>query len=114
MKIYISGPITGTDDYWERFREAEKEINRRGHEGVNPARLDRILNPETTTHDQYMSACLGILAICDAIYIMPGSEKSKGAMEELETATMMEMPVFRKLHHIPRKYRRDAREEGEA
>ena len=26
MKVYISGPITGHDDYMERFEEAEQEI----------------------------------------------------------------------------------------
>ena len=25
MKVYISGPVTGTDDYVERFQKAEDE-----------------------------------------------------------------------------------------
>ena len=27
IRIYISGPITGTTDYMERFEEAEKFLN---------------------------------------------------------------------------------------
>ena len=30
MKIYISGAITGTDDYMERFAKAEKELTAKG------------------------------------------------------------------------------------
>ena len=30
MKIYISGPITGTSDYQERFEAAEQIINANG------------------------------------------------------------------------------------
>ena len=26
MRVYISGPITGTDDYMERFAEAEEKL----------------------------------------------------------------------------------------
>ena len=34
MKVYISGPVTGTDDYVERFQKAEDESVRAGlHSG---------------------------------------------------------------------------------
>ena len=26
MKVYIGGPVTGTDDYVERFQKAEDEL----------------------------------------------------------------------------------------
>lgn len=37
MKLYISGPITGTDDYMERFAAAQKELEEEGWSVVNPA-----------------------------------------------------------------------------
>ena len=49
MKIYISAPISGTSDYRERFDVAERCIEAKGHEGINPCKLDAILKPETTS-----------------------------------------------------------------
>lgn len=40
MRIYISGAITGTEDFRERFLEAEKGLIAAGHNTVNPARLN--------------------------------------------------------------------------
>ena len=37
MKVYISGPITGTTDYMERFSEAQKHIESLGYSVINPA-----------------------------------------------------------------------------
>ena len=38
--IYISGPITGTSDYMERFEKAEKELIENGY--FNPYQLDLV------------------------------------------------------------------------
>ena len=38
MKIYISGAISGTKDYMERFARAEKELTEKGWSVVNPAK----------------------------------------------------------------------------
>ena len=46
MRIYISGAITGTKDFRERFLEAEKELIAVGHDTVNPARLNDIMPKE--------------------------------------------------------------------
>lgn len=37
MKVYISGPITRTSDYMERFNEAQKYLESKGYSVVNPA-----------------------------------------------------------------------------
>jgi hypothetical protein len=46
LRIYISGAITGTKDFRERFLEAEKELIAVGHDTVNPARLNDIMPKE--------------------------------------------------------------------
>lgn len=46
MRIYISGPITGTTDYKERFAVAEEKLKANGYEVVNPAKLAAAL-PES-------------------------------------------------------------------
>ena len=52
MKIYISGAITGTDDYMERFAKAEKELTEQGYSVINPAKVNAQL-PEDTSYEEY-------------------------------------------------------------
>ena len=78
MRIYISGAITGTEDFRERFLKAEKELIAVGHDTVNPARLNDIM-PKDATHGEYMRMSFELLDICDAIYMLDGWENSKGA-----------------------------------
>lgn len=85
MKIYLSGPITGTEDYMERFAEAEKELTEFGIDVVNPAKVNGQL-PKCTTYAEYMKMSIAMLDICDAIYLLKGWTDSPGAMAEFEHA----------------------------
>lgn len=77
MRIYISGAITGTEDFRERFLRAEKELIAAGHDTVNPARMNDIM-PKNATHGEYMRMSFELLDLCDAIYMLDGWENSKG------------------------------------
>ena len=81
MRIYISGAITGTTDYMERFAGAESELSAMGWEVVNPAKVNAQL-PATFKWDDYMRVSLAMLSLCDAIYFIPGWRESKGAWAE--------------------------------
>lgn len=85
MKIYISGPITGTTGYQERFAEAEEKIYAAGNIPVNPERVNRQL-PEQTTHEEYMQTSIAMLDMCDVILMLPGWQESKGCNIEFEYA----------------------------
>ena len=85
MKVYISGPITGTNDYMERFNNAQKRIESRGHSVINPALVNSNL-PKDTTYDEYMSMSFTMLDMCEAIYLLNGFNKSIGALKEIERA----------------------------
>lgn len=81
MRIYISGAITGTDDYMERFAKAEKELTEQGYSVVNPAKVNAQL-PENTTYEEYMKMSFCMLDMCSGIYMMSGWNKSCGANRE--------------------------------
>lgn len=81
MKIYISGAITGTDDYMERFAKAEKELTEQGYSVVNPAKVNAQL-PEDTSYEEYMKMSFCMLTMCDGIYMLKGWRKSRGANRE--------------------------------
>lgn len=81
MKIYISGPISGTNDYMERFAEAEERLIECGYSVVNPAAVNSML-PEDTTYEQYMNMSFTMIDMCDALYMLKGWENSCGANRE--------------------------------
>lgn len=93
MKIYISGAITGTDDYMERFAKAEKELTEQGYSVVNPAKVNAQL-PEDTNYEEYMKMSFCMLTMCDSIYMLKGWEKSCGANREYGYAIAKKKTVF--------------------
>lgn len=93
MKIYISGAITGTDDYMERFAMAEKELAEQGWSVVNPAKVNAQL-PEDTSYEEYMEMCFCMLDMCDAIYMLQEWKKSCGANRELGYAMAKDMVIM--------------------
>ena len=93
MKIYISGAISGTDNYMERFAKAEKELTEKGWSVVNPAKVNAQL-PIDTTYEEYMRMCFCMLDMCDSIYMLQGWEKSFGANRELGYAMAKNMIIM--------------------
>lgn len=93
MKIFISGPVSGTTDYMERFGNAQKYLESLGHSVVNPVLVTSNL-PEDTTQKEYLSLDLTMLCMCDAIYMLKRYEESKGALAELATAKSIGCEIF--------------------
>lgn len=83
MKIYISGPVSGTYDAAERFARAEKRIKGMyrfsGWDIVNPNYIISLIAEEDWTWGKFMDVSLVLLRGCDAIYMLRGWENSTGA-----------------------------------
>ena len=93
MKIYISGAISNTDDFMERFAKAEKELTENGYSVVNPAKVNAQL-PEDTTYEEYMKMSFCMLDMCESIYMLQGWEKSCGANREYGYALAKDMIIM--------------------
>ena len=82
MKIFISGPMSGIKGYNRKeFHKAEKLLCGYGHITLNPAKL-----PDGLAHEEYLSICLSMIDVCDAIFMLTGWQKSDGAVMEREYA----------------------------
>lgn len=92
VKIYISGPISGTDDYRERFSKAEAILKNKGHIPVNPIYMDAY--QEALTYDEIMYFDLDLLSKCDAIVMLKGWRNSMGANREWGYAYAQDLMIF--------------------
>lgn len=92
-KIYISGAITGTDDYMDRFAKAEKELKSQGYMVYNPALVNSCM-PEGTSHEEYMRVAFLLLDMADTIYMMKGWERSFGANREYGYALAADKAIW--------------------
>ena len=101
MKIYISGQISGLplDEVKAKFQDAEKRIVEHGYEAVNPLKNGI---PDSEAWEVHMAADIVLLLDCDAIYMLPGWESSKGATLEKNIAerTGKKILNFHKEHKL--------------
>ena len=88
-RIFISGPISGVEDYKERFAEKAGAIWNAGDVPFDPSLIE--LSPDATQAD-YLLECLEELVKCDAICFLPGAKKSKGSLIEREFARYANIP----------------------
>lgn len=91
MKVYISGPMTGIAKHnFPAFNDAAVKLIARGYEVCNPADKGEIDGWEW---EDYLRHDIALLVECDAIYMLPGWESSKGAKLERFIADQLKMTV---------------------
>lgn len=92
-KIYIAGPMTGIPEFnYPAFHKAEEYLTALGYECVNPATLSEPLGMKAEW-EIYMRNSLKHLLDCDAIAMLEGFRKSRGAVIEFELAVALKMDI---------------------
>ena len=81
MRIYISGPMTGIEEFEKAFEKAEQELRLQGHDAVNPVRLSGIIRSDMK-YEEWLKLDMALLDVCDAIYMLSGWQNSRGANRE--------------------------------
>lgn len=90
--VYIAGPMTGLSDLnFPAFHAAAATLRAQGHEVVNPAEI----NPDQTMPWlECMRRDLAALVFCEAIYLLPGWERSNGATLEHHVAKRLGLEIW--------------------
>lgn len=91
-KVYVAGPMTGYEDFnRQAFNDAAARLYIYDKStALNPATL-----PDGLTQAQYMDICFAMIRAADAIYLLKGYEKSKGALAELAYAEKLELEIIK-------------------
>jgi len=103
MKVYIAGPITGEPQMNRpAFSLAADLLAGAGFEFVNPhelganlRRLRQLYDAKPPEWPDYMKVCIAALLGCDAILLLPGWERSRGATLEKHLADELAIPELR-------------------
>lgn len=85
--VYISGPITGVNNYWEAFEQAEEDLIALGYIPLSPAHL-----PSGMTSARYMRIDFAMIDSADAVLFLPGFSDSTGAQLEHEYCEYIDKP----------------------
>ena len=84
LNVYLSGPVTGTDDFKTRFEFGEAKVDQKfgdNARAINPVKIAEQL-PESITYDEIMQICFDTIRACDVLLLMPGWQKSMGCNQE--------------------------------
>ena len=77
--VYISGKITGDDNFKSKFEAAEKRLVRLGYNVLKPCLVSDL---EFLFYEQYMHIDFALIDLADIVLLLPDWQDSKGATRE--------------------------------
>ncbi len=84
-KVYISGPLIGNQNYMNQLMQIEKMLEEKGYSVLNSVKVNAQL-PRDTLYMDHMKMNMTMMDMADAIYLVPGWEKVRGSVFDLEYA----------------------------
>lgn len=91
IRVYISGPMTGIENFnYPAFHAAAAQLRAAGYVVENPAENP---HPECRSWEGYMRIAVAQLAKCDRIVTLPGWQASRGAKVEVDLGLTLGMDV---------------------
>ena len=97
MRIYISGKVTGDQNYKYKFKRAEEDLYTKYalfEPKVESMPSKDHLKLDDKSWDECMIECLAYLNSCDTIYMLKDWKDSTGACIELGYALAQNMTVI--------------------
>jgi hypothetical protein len=96
--FYLAGPMTGLPNFnYDGFERAKQQLEDHMLEIVSPHSKfkdeDEFIRKERS-HAFYMAHAINLLMTCNAIILMPGWSKSRGARTEFELALSCGYSVY--------------------
>ena len=95
-KIFLSGPITGEPDYFEKFLAAATYLECKGWRVLNPAVLPGNLDP-----DDYLPITTAMIDRADAVVLLQGFAHSDGAKVEFLYSEYQKKTIYGSLESVP-------------
>lgn len=92
MRIYIAGKITGDPNAKRNFEAAQAELQRAGHQTINPQAVGSLL-PELE-HGEYMHISFSLIDISEAVFFLDNWKQSPGACMEYGYAIAKEKALY--------------------
>lgn len=93
MKVHISLPISGFPIavVKKRAETYKNELQSNGHKAITP--FD-VCDEPGKSYSYYMGKDIEALIDCDAVYLAPGWQGSKGCLAEFEVARVYEKTII--------------------
>lgn len=93
ITLYLAGPMSGLPQFnFPAFHAAAARLRDRGYTVINPAELEDGDTSKPWTH--YMRRDIAMLVTADAVAVLPGWERSRGASLEVHIARELGMPII--------------------
>lgn len=84
MYVYLSGKVTGIDNYYEVFADAKNKVSELlpNYGIINPIEMNKQFDDGCLSWDGFMHICYAIIDCCSMVVMLPNWKDSEGAKEE--------------------------------